>query len=124
MFFLHLRAGGLFFLFIFHTLGGGVSESMEISILFFFFEPFPFLLLKIKENSVLSNYFLYVPSIMLLRSPVWDWALINLDAGTVFVGFIIEPVDSESCSEPLVSNHVWKFIILSVKQLNANEALQ
>ena len=49
MFFLHLRGGGLFFLFIFHTLGGGkggVSESMEISILFFFFEPFPKALIK------------------------------------------------------------------------------
>ena len=36
MFFLHLRGAVYFYLFIFHTLGGGVSESMEISILFFF----------------------------------------------------------------------------------------
>ena len=35
MFFLHLRGAVYFFKFIFHTLGG-VSESMEISILFFF----------------------------------------------------------------------------------------
>ena len=36
-YFLHLRGAVYLFFFIFHTLGVGGSESMEISILLFFF---------------------------------------------------------------------------------------
>ena len=59
--FLSLRGGGLFFLFIFHTLGGGVSESMEISILFFFLNPSLNRFLNVKafnqEKALLGAFF-------------------------------------------------------------------